>query len=468
MKKNPLLIFILVFLTFSSLVAYGSPLGSVNTQSATVPAPLTQALSSNGIQSKRGGISVVGMTVGDLNASSPSVAKLTTTGKLGLAFTGSAINNNPTEALDVHGAIDIMGPAQEGTSICADNTGALAPCGFLKFNFDGKDCYYSSTTNYTCGTANMNKAFITKEFKVPVGITNITVELWGAGGAGYGINNSISNNSPDADVNYSSTCSNGSAYDCIIGGSAYLLDAVNSVVLRAKGGYGATSSHTGANGGGYTISSGSITDLGSISGGAGGDGSSTTGTSSTGSFFCGTTSYTYKIPNNGGDGGVGGKSGYGSTTPGGRGGHGGSNLGQLINTYGLTYFCNNSPTDILSGLRYYGENGIDGSYGNGGSGSGGKGGDADKSKSALCGSSGRPTCNSADIGYSGGGGGGYVNAIVPVTPGTIYKIKLSHGGNAQGKSEDTTIISRSFYDEGSGAKGATSGNGSPSYAQISF
>ncbi len=468
MKKIPTLIFILVFLTFSSLVAYGSPLDGVSTSFAIVPAPLTQVLSSSGTQSKRGGLSVVGMTIGDLNASSPSVAKLTTTGKLGLAFTGSYLNSNPTEALDVHGAIDIMGPAQEGTSICADDTGALAPCGFLKLTFDGKDCYYFTPTSYTCGTANMNKAYITKEFKVPVGITNITVELWGAGGAGYGYNNSNVNYSPDADVNYSSTCNSGSSYGCIIGGSAYLIDSTNNTVLRAKGGYGATSAHTGANGGGYSISSGSITDLTSVNGGAGGAGSSASGSTTTSTFFCGTTTHTYKIPVNGGDGGAGGKSGYyGSPTPGGKGGHAGSNLNNLINKYGLTDFCTNSPLSPLNGWGYYGEDGISGSYGNGGSGAGGKGGDADEAKSVPCGTS-DGDCNQADAGYSGGGGGGYVKAIVPVTPGDVYKIKLSHGGVINSISESTNRRTRSFYDNGGGVVGASSGNGSPSYAQISF
>lgn len=458
MKKIPILIFLFIFVAFSAISAYGAPTSGVSTTSAAVPAPLTQTLSSNGTQIKHGSISVTKMLVGDLGASSPTVAVLTSDGKLGLGFSGSN-PLDPTEALDVHGAIDILGTADNGTNICADSSGALAPCGSIQFPFDGKDCSYGSNgILYTCGSANMNAAYITKEFKVPVGVTSLTVELVGAGGAGYGINNSTYNNSPDSDINYSGTCSSGS-YSCIIGGSTYLLASNGStILLRAKGGYGATSSHAGASGGSFTISSGNgITDTGSASGGSGGNGDAAAGTPTTQTVTCNSTNYSARIPVSGGDGGLGGKSGNGTDTPGGKGGHKGSDL-TTLNSADL---CNNVNTPE-NGKGYLGENGISGAYGNGGSGAGGKGGKADQNINTLCGGS----CTAADQGYAGGGGGGYAKATIPVTPGTYYKIKISHGGNVQSTSEVTSYTLNFF--KSVPTLGALSGNGGSGFAKITY
>lgn len=458
MKKTPILIFLFIFVAFSAISAYGAPTSGVSTSSAAVPAPLTQTLSSNGTQVKRGSISVTKMLVGDLGASSPTVAVLTSDGKLGLGFSGTN-PLDPTESLDVHGGIDIVGTAQNGTNICADNSGALAPCGTIQFPFDGKDCSYGSNgILYTCGSANMNASYITKEFKVPAGVTSLTVELTGAGGAGYGTGNSVLNFSPDSDVNYSSTCSS-SGYSCIIGGSAYLLASNGStVLLRAKGGYGSTSSHTGASGGSFTISSGNgITDLGSTAGVSGGNGDAVVGSPTTQTVTCNSTNYTARIAVSGGDGGVGGKSGNGANTPGGKGGHKGSDL----TTLNSTDLCNNVNTPE-NGKGYLGENGISGAYGNGGSGAGGKGGKADQSINTLCGGS----CTAADQGYSGGGGGGYVKATIPVTAGTVYKIKLSHGGDVQSTTEVTSYTLNFFKTVP--ILGAVSGDGGSSFAKITY
>lgn len=451
MYKTPLLIFLILFLGLTAFSAFGIP------SPGNISAPLTQTLSSNGTQVKRGSLSVTKMTVGDRNASNPSVANLTSNGKLGLNFSGSDLNSNPVEALDVHGGIHIAGPAELGAFICADSTGALSPCGSVEFKFDGKNCAFSGVPSmYNCGTTNMNAPYITKEFKVPTGVNVITVELWGAGGAGYGLSNSTRNYSPDSDVNYSSTCGSGT-YACIIGGSASFMNG-GATLLRAKGGYGATSAHTGASGGGYDIASG-ITSIASVPGASGGNGDAVSGTAtvSYNAFFCGTTSYNIQIPVGGGDGGIGGKSGSGSSTPGGKGGHAGSNLMTLSQADRCAGM--NTPQN---GKGYLGENGRNGIQGSGGSGAGGKGGKADQNINTLCGTS----CTPADQGYAGGGGGGYVKATVSVTPGTIYTVKLSHGGDELGGAEGGSCI-LNFYKTDC-TFGASSGNGSHSYAQITY
>jgi hypothetical protein len=458
MKKSFTIFYIVTFLLFVASSVYGTAFGSPSAEG--VPAPLTQVSSASGTQYKRGGIAVTKLNAGNLNVSNPSITKFTSTGKLGVAFSGSYLNSNPTEALDVHGLITISDNSQPGMFLCSNSSGTLTPCGATEYFYDGKNCSYNNSGVYQCGSTNTSSPSVTKQFKVPTGVTSINVELWGAGGAGYGTGNSSKNYSPDVDVNYSSTCSSG-GYSCIIGGSTYFLDTNGtSIIFRAKGGYGATSAHTGASGGGYSVSSASgIIDHTSTSGTSGTGGTSPSGTPSVSysAFICGVTSYNAYYAIDGGDGGSGGKSGSGSVTPGGAGGHAGAN----ILTLPLSDICAGVSTP-QNGKGYLGENGLNGVYGSGGSGAGGKGGKSDQNVNNLCNGS----CTAADQGYAGGGGGGYVNASITVTPGQVYTIKLSHSGNVQGLTETTTCI-LNFYSD-SCAYGANSGNGSPSYARITY
>ncbi len=395
-------------------------------------------------QAKNGSIGVTKMLVGDLSTNTPTLAKFTSTGLLGVMLPSSA---NPSEALDVNGSIRLSDLNIPNRSVCADKDGTFINCGFAEYKYTG-----NSTTS-------------TETFTVPSGITSLTVELWGAGGSGYGAYNSAEH-SPD-DYAY---CISAGDYYCISGGSTFFYDKNNSstVLFQAKGGKGPTSSTTGGGGGSTYVKSGitATTTTNGAQGGAGSSGASTTN----GSITCSGTTQTTKKPGAGGNGGTGGKSGDGFSTPGGLGGLAGIAL-TSFSTTALKCADYDDGSTPRRGLGFLGDNGFTGIYGAGGSGGGGRGGDADLDKNNTCATNvfggNTVSCASAASGYAGGGGGGYIKATISVTPGDTYNIKLSHGGVPQGRVETTGCFLNAHWG-GTCDVGSMSGEGSPGYARLSW
>lgn len=141
------------------------------------------------------------------NMDSPQTkAKFTTDGwaGLGLPITGST---EPTASLDVRGLIRLSDLKQSGSRVCANKDGDITGCNFEEFYY-GKNCFGSCTTQSTF-----------HKFKVPTGVTQITVELWGSGAMGYFDGSSSSNDSPDSSQN----CLVGGGHYCPDGGSTFFM-----------------------------------------------------------------------------------------------------------------------------------------------------------------------------------------------------------------------------------------------------
>ena len=431
-----------------------------------ISAPITQLPSA---QVKTGGLAIDNFLVGDL-INPIGFGVFTATGKLGLnmGITGSGIDN-PTEALDVNGLIRLSYLDVSGAPICADENGELEKCSnavnnnFVIYQHDGDN----------------SQPYETETFTVPAGVTSITVELWGAGGAGR-VEYITQSDSPD-NSNY---CAVGSTYGCQGGGSAILLESNGTTqILRARGGGTPTSPHSGGIGG--SVQSGDISNnskivgnsVETINGENGGNGQMVGTPFSTFNFSCNSVNYSVKIGNNGGEGGYGGRSGNSSRAPGGLGGRGGFGPDSLI----PEYRCD-PVWPFGDGFGFVSPGGIDGFFGTGGSGPGGFGGQSDPDYSSVdCDQNPiyNPTfigCVPPKQGYAGGGGGAYVKAVLNVTEGETYKIKLSHKGTANLFSEDLLILcwtgrnNCSFWGpvKFSSWSGTLSGDGSPATARITY
>lgn len=356
-------------------------------------------------QSKYGGLSVNKLFVGNLD-NPQKIARITTSGWLGLGLPNTG-DTNPNVPLDVRGLIRLSELKESGRQVCANKDGDIVSCGFMEFSH-GKNCIDSG---------GCNKAVTTHEFKVPTGVSQIQVEIWGSGGMGYFYgSNSSTNKSPDSYNN----CLSGGNYYCPDGGSSFFYGpknsgAIGNLIARAYGGDAPTNADTGGSGGSTYINTSNtkVSNTLEVNGGNGGGGENPTSSNDI-TITCDLNNYNIDIGGNGGNGGSGGGSGSdnGNIVAGGLGGR-----------YGLYSNCEVDVSEY-EGLGYYGEDGNDGVVGTGGSGAGGHGG---SSQYLLY----DPSANyntQALKGFSGGGGAGYVKFNLDVSPGEIYTIKLSRGG----------------------------------------
>jgi hypothetical protein len=470
MKKYSAISIITIFSLLLGSVVVASP-GSAPT-GGNKSLPITQLAYD---QIKTGGLAVDKLLVGNFNTPT-TFAKFTSTGMLGLLM---ASTDNPTTELDVRGDIRLGLLDKPNHNVCADKDGTLKDCNIVEFVY-GSDCTFAtdafkdgpSYNNYNnrnyFSCTSTNEAQEDYSFTVPTGVTSITVELWGSGGAGYGYANTAE--SPET----YSYCFNGSnpsySYYCSDGASSILFDKANSSteLMRAYGGKGVvyTTPHTGGSGGSSYISTDSrLSSKLSISGSSGFDGSAGT-TSSTYNINCSGTNYIATIAGNGGAGGKGGKSGnnlgYASYTPVSDGGRGGIGLDALTNASA----CAGNPTPN-SGTGLSAPNAFHGVFGAGGGGAGGFGGETDTDITDLC--SLYKSCKSSQTGFAGGGGAGYTKATLSVNAGETYKIRLSHGGMPYGQTEKLSGFACQWgYHGGVCARGAWSGMGAQGRARISY
>lgn len=471
MKKYYSISIITIFALLLGSVANAVP--STTPPNGNIALPITQLAYD---QVKVGGLAVDKLLVGNYNTPT-TFAKFTSTGMLGLLL-GST--DNPTSELDVRGDIRLGLLDKPNHNVCADKDGNLKDCNIVEFVY-GSDCTFNSDAftdgpsynnynnrNYFRCTST-NEAQEDYSFTVPTGVTSITVELWGSGGAGYGYSNNAQ--SPETYAYcFNTSASPDYAYYCSDGASSILFDKANSSteLMRAYGGGGVVYStpHTGGSAGTANISSDSrLSAKLSISGSAGFDGSA--GASpSTYNINCSGTNYTATTAGKGGAGGRGGKSGnnlgYASYTPASDGGIGGVGLDSLTTASA----CNGDPTPN-SGIGLSAPNAYHGVFGAGGGGAGGFGGETDTDISELC--SGYKSCDTAQTGFAGGGGAGYTKATLSVNAGETYKIRLSHGGMPYGQTENLSgFICQWGYHGGVCARGAWSGMGAQGRARISY
>lgn len=457
MKKNLKNILILVaFLIFAGTIVYADPTSTP--LSDNIPAPITQLPVG---QVKDGYLGVNKFVVGDYTHDKSNWVIFTSTGKLGLKYIAD-VNSIPsiTENLEVDtGKVRLSEISTAGVAVCADAKGTLTKCQTTTFSHSGND----------------SKAYETYTYKVPAGVTKITVELYGAGGTGYHQSASSYDRSPDDYNNCAAT--SGGIYNCSSGGSAFVYD-INSdptqntkgVLAQAKGGHVALGAHTGGKGGTTSVSSSSkILSKSTQNGEDGGAGSNGASSDSSQTFYCGSKGpYTATIGGNGGLGGYGGNAGpTGGKTPGGNGGRGGFGLFDLD----TVLRCAETPS-LYNGKGALSEGGLDGQFGSGGSGAGGIGGFSDKggdltdnNGDALCKYSGA-NCSTAEQGYAGGGGGGYTKTQLEVKGGEVYTIKLSHGGEMRSMTEDKGGVWCYYVSKWSCHSGSYSGNGSGAYAKV--
>ncbi len=448
-----------MFVLFAGTVVYSAPSAAPIGKNADLP--ITQLAVG---QTKDATLTVNSFLVGNWKYSPADLVMFTTSGKLGIKMPVTDISKLPTltDTLTVgSGGVRLAEISTAGVAVCADSKGTIIKCQTATFSHSGDD----------------TKPYETYTYKVPEGVTKITVELYGAGGAGYFVSANSYDRSPDNYNTNGNSCGkkSGGNYSCASGGSAFFYDTDGSkIILQAKGGQVATGKHTGGNGGTKVtnshskIISSTLTEESGGNGGAGENGINYT----TSILKCGTNNYTVRIGGEGGIGGYGGKSSnVGSLTPGGFGGKRGSSLLEVDPN--LVCFEQNSFKD---GKGYLSEGAVDGQFGAGGSGAGGIGGHSDRGgdlevsngtpydKDSLCAYG--ANCPNAEQGYAGGGGGGYTKAQLDVKGGETYILKLSHGGDIQEFTEDKGIFWCYSQTKWTCNGGSYSGNGSGAYAKV--
>jgi hypothetical protein len=448
--KNFLIV--IIFSLFVGTVVYSAP--SAGPLGSNISVPLTQLDYS---QVKEATLAVNDFMVGDWRNVPTALTIFTGGGKLGIKMPITDLKNLPTitDTLEVgSGGVRLAEISTAGVQVCADSQGTLVKCQTASFSHSGDD----------------TKAYETYTYKVPTGVTKITVELYGAGGAGYFDGSTNFDRSPDNHSGCGKT--SGGNYNCGSGGSAFFYDTNGSTpILQAKGGQVATGKHTAGKGG--TKFTGSHPKIISVikneDGGDGGPGDNGKSSDTSQTFNCGTDGpYTATIGGNGGLGGYGGRSSSaGGLTPGGNGGRGGFSLFDLLSNDKCL-----ERKSLYEGKGSLSMGGSDGQFGAGGSGAGGIGGFSDKggdltysSGDALCSYSGA-NCSSAEQGYAGGGGGGYTKAQLDVKGGETYTLKLSHGGEVQGITENKGTVWCYYVSKWTCNGGSYSGNGSGAYAKV--
>lgn len=445
-------IIVIMFVLFAGTVVYSAPSAAPIGKNADLP--ITQLAVG---QTKDATLTVNSFLVGNWKYSPADLVMFTTSGKLGIKMPVTDISKLPTltDTLTVgSGGVRLAEISTAGVAVCADSNGTIIKCQTATFSHSGDD----------------TKPYETYTYKVPDGVTKITVELYGAGGAGYFDGANSYDRSPD---NYSGCGkTSGGNYNCSSGGSAFFYDTNGSTqILQAKGGQVATGKHTGGKGGAAVTNS--HTKIVSSAkteenGGDGGSGDSGKSSDTSQTFKCSQSgpNYTATIGGEGGVGGYGGRSSSaGGLTPGGFGGRGGFSLLDLSGDRK----CEQVYSAYL-GKGSLSIGGSDGQFGSGGSGAGGiggysdRGGDLDNDNDSLCVNNSK--CTTSEQGYAGGGGGGYTKAQLEVKGGETYVLKLSHGGEVQGFTENKGTVWCYYQTKWTCNGGSYSGNGSGAYAKV--
>lgn len=232
---------------------------------------------------------------------------------------------------------------------------------------------------YSIGGQELNKIRYSTQgassFKVPSGVTSITVKMWGAGGAGGGggSTNTGGDGGGGGFVQATLSTTPGETLTTYVGGTG-------------GGGSYSGNSGRGGGGGGHTSLYRSTTALAIAAGGAGGGGGRTNTSGGAGGAGGGTSGIA------GSSAGVGGGGGAGTQSSGGTGGSSSSgNTG-----------ANGASLVGGAGADGRSSNGADGSAANGGLASGGAGGSNNVNQTRSGGGGG-------GSGYYGGGGGGSSN-----------------------------------------------------------
>lgn len=408
-------------------------------------------------QVKNGPLNAVGILMG--NYSQGSYSTINSQGRMSVGAgsnnTGGALyinNNNSYVTNSLIGSIRSSSLSWTGGltfehPVCADENGKLILCGVNGQRLFG-DSGAGGSTEY-------------ETFVVPPGVSSITVEVVGGGGAGYGSKNS-----------------EGTGFDD--GEDSYLIG--ENISLIARGGTGASTTVDGGKGG-EAISNGSVSGLVKVDGDNGDTVSSTINPPNYYSTPISCSGFNY-FPIEGGlgnVGGKGGKAGSGNQAMGGTGGPRGPMASYEYNgspswTFLTTSACNpiilDNTSDEISyvptSIKYNrkGGNGGDGANGGGGGGFGGRGGaSAIAQQPQFCDDIVSDLSFNCDGGLSvpGGGGGGYVKATIAVTSGQTFHIKVGKGGSPQ--SNSCTGTNCALKEIGGGAVSGKGGNG---YIKITY
>lgn len=425
----------------------------VSISSASVPQndlslPITQLSNS---QIKKGGLSLSELIVGNLTNYFKFLK--TKNGFLGIALPES--ESEPKEALDVNGSIRLSVLNIPNRKVCATKNGDITTCGSSEFHY-GKDCSYNQSGNLSCSNSSGTAVYSVQEFKVPEGVTKMTVEVWGAGGAGFDIAGDY--HAPDTYNN----CYYSDTYNCSDGGNGTFIFG-STELIKSFGGKAARAKNTAGVGGGTFYNSSWVNLIQKVEnadGGVGYDG----GNPETKNITCGSNNYVVTI---GGSGGEGGKGGLANSSSGILGAQGPSVNKALFDLDVNDQCAANFPGVIYTGLTYkffHGNNGLPGS---GGSGASGLAGGSDLYPIGSGCYIDPQLCTPSKKGFAGGGGGGYVKGEINVTPGDIYKFKLYRGGVAKTYGEkffpnpDKMWLCSDCY-------GPKSGNGGNAWARISY
>ena len=398
-------------------------------------------------QTKPGSVRTLAFIAGDYISQAKLGFNFMLINNLGVMSLGR--NDTPASSLNlgldigattgIKGTIRVKDLESSGTKeVCVDANGKLIFCNNTKEFF--------STNSYTPNYYGL---------MVPEGVTSMTVEMYGAGGAGYARENSQTSSDN--------------------GQSSYVLGS--NITVIANGGEGANSFNTGGKGGTVTIN-GSTKSSFNSSGSNGETPPSTFNPSptQTGSASnCNGVNYIVVQGADGNTGGKGGKPYNGSNANGG-------NPGSAAYTYGTGWNFNTSSGSIKDAAdcsyaektsddyvasQYKnnrpggdGDNGA--SYGSGGAGFGGKGG-----LSAVI--SGNITncveCRGGDA-APGGGAGGYAKVTFDVQSGQSFQLKVGNNGLPNPGSCSGSMGKNICLDDLGG--GAKSGSGADGYIKITY
>lgn len=436
-------LFIIFGLSLAIGASYVSATSRPSSTSTNGPTTLNTGIND---QTKPGSVRTLAFIAGDYISQAKLGFNFMLINNLGVMSLGR--NDTPASSLKlgldigattgIKGTIRVKDLESSGTKeVCVDANGKLIFC-------KGEKAFVS--TNYASDYYG---------FMVPDGVTSMTIEMYGAGGAGYSKNN-INTGIDDGQSSY------------IIG------DGVNIV---AEGGKGADSSSAGGKGGAViTADKSKASNISEVSGGDG----TAPGSYNPSPIQIGSSDncigVTYMVVK-GADGNIGGKGGKPYNGANSNGGY----AGDAAPTYGNTWNFNTTSSFIQDPVdcNYAGQtsddyvasqyknnrpggDGSDGaSYGAGGAGFGGKGGlsavDINTSNCTKC---------LGGQASSGGGAGAYVKADISTKSGATYYLKVGYRGlpasvSCSGSGGTNTCLN----DLGGGAK---SGSGADGYIKITY
>lgn len=413
MKNSSNFLIAIIFLITIGCVVYASPTQTAPNGNVGVP---FNTMSFD--QFRTGGLGLNNLTIGDGTA---KYAKFFSNGSLSLGVNSS--DSQPDKSLLVEGSISASTLNRTGSQVCVNTNGDLTTCNYI---------VYKGPVSTTLSINSLPKD---SNGNPP---SQITVEVWGAGGPGYG-------------QGQDGTKQNGGATKFSYSGTDLL------VANGGKAGYVSGGTYYGGTGGSASFATHSKVSNGlAINGGTGGTGSN--GTNKTTTVCSGDS---FDVGGTGGDGGTGGLSGFGASTVAPVGGKPGDNA---LNYSSCSEYQNVNSSD-LKYTGFVGDNGFSGDWGAGGSGVSGNGGNSDSDNISPVNDG-----TNGSRGFPGGGGGGYAKATIAVQSGESYTI------SAGGKTDPMTwawyyatgFLCWKNLSTNCNVTSRTSGSGSPGYVRISF